>query len=219
MPLRIALYDLDNTLYPFTSGVMDLINERINMFVQQRLLLDLDAAMELRHTYFETYGTTLAGLQKHHAVIETEDYLTFVHDITLDALSDDTALLDAALRELPLQKVIFTNSPQEHASRVLQRLRLSDHFSHLLDIRAFEFAAKPHPLAYQTALRALGVAPEECVLFEDTIANLGPAKALGMTTVLIAPPSITQHPHADIVAEDVLTATRQVHAMLLKCVV
>ncbi|MBA3468259.1 MAG: hypothetical protein H0T53_01320 [Herpetosiphonaceae bacterium] len=37
-----------------------------------------------------------------------------------------------------------------------------------------------------------------------------------MTTVLIAPPGITEHIHADIVAEDVLTATRQVHAMLIR---
>lgn len=214
MPLRIALYDLDNTLYPFSSGIMELINERINKFVQQRLLLDQDAALQLRRQYFEQYGTTLAGLQKHHALIETEDYLSFVHDIALDALSDDTALLDAALRELPLQKVIFTNSPQEHANRVLRRLRLSDHFSHLVDIRALNFAAKPAPDSYQIVLRTLGATADACVLFEDTAANLAPAKALGMTTVLIAPAAITRHPHADIVAEDVLTATRRVQHLM-----
>src|SRR5688500_10406771 len=97
MPLRIALYDLDNTLYPHTVGLMDLINERINLFVQERLQLDLDAARELRHQYFQAYGTTLAGLQKHHNIVETEDYLSFVHDIALDLLTADSGELGLAL--------------------------------------------------------------------------------------------------------------------------
>jgi putative hydrolase of the HAD superfamily len=214
MPLRIALYDLDNTLYPHTVGLMDLINERINLFVQERLQLDPVAARELRHHYFQEYGTTLAGLQKHHSLVETEDYLNFVHDITLDLLTADSGDLGAALGALPLEKVIFTNSPREHAFRVLTRMGVGDHFSQILDIRAFEFAAKPHPNAYQVALRALGVEGSECVLFEDTPANLAPAKALGMTTVLIAPEGTPLHPDADWMVSDVLAATHRIHALV-----
>ncbi|HYF63402.1 MAG TPA: pyrimidine 5'-nucleotidase [Herpetosiphonaceae bacterium] len=214
MPLRIALYDLDNTLYPHTVGLMDLINERINLFVQERLQMDPAAAMALRHQYFQAYGTTLAGLQKHHSLVETEDYLNFVHDIALDLLTADSGELGAALGALPLEKIIFTNSPREHALRVLTRMGLHDHFSRIFDIRAFEFAAKPHPNAYQVALLALGASGEECVLFEDTPANLAPAKAVGMTTVLIAPEGTPLHPDADWMATDVLAATHRIHALV-----
>ena len=214
MPLRIALYDLDNTLYPFSSGLMELINERISQFVQDRLRLDREAAMDLRRRYFEQYGTTLAGLQRHHPPIETEDYLSYIHDIALDSLEGDSGELGALLGRLPLQKVIFTNSPREHASRVLQRLGIASHFSHLLDIRALEFMAKPHPNAYQTVLRTVGASGSECVLFEDTPANLAPAKALGMTTILIAPPGAPPHPDADLRTSDVLLATRHIYDLV-----
>ena len=48
--VNIALYDLDNTLYPFSSGVMDAINERISVFVEQRLQVERAQALVLRST-------------------------------------------------------------------------------------------------------------------------------------------------------------------------
>lgn len=208
MHLEVALYDLDNTLYPHASGLMEQVNERIVLFVQQRLQVPLDQARILRRSFYERYGTTLMGLQREHGPIDQEEYLRFVHDISLDAIDADQRL-DAALRDLPLQKVIFTNSPLEHATRVLQRLGLTQHFSHLVDIRALQFLSKPHDEAYQTVLRMLNVAPQACVLFEDTHINLRPAKALGMTTVLITD-SINSNgdfAHADYLVPNVLDAT------------
>ena len=219
MALRFALYDLDNTLYSHTTGVLDAINERISLFVQQRLQIDRDAAMILRQRYYEQYGTTFAGLQKHHSIVETEDYLTYVHDVALDLLTVDGGELGATLGALPLQKVIFTNSPREHATRILAHLGVADHFSHLFDLRVFEFVAKPHPTAYQFVLRTLGATGAECVLFEDTSANLAPAKALGMTTVLIAPTDTPIHPDADWMASGVLAATRRIHDLVAGAVI
>ena len=212
MTLRYALYDLDNTLYPHSSGLMELINERIGLFVQQFLQLSPEEAQALRHHYYHTYGTTLGGLQRHHDV-DQEQYLLFVHDIVLDALASDTNELKLALDRLPLYKVIFTNSPREHAERVLKRLDLLSHFDTIFDIRSVAFRGKPHDDAYFTVLQALGCHANECVLFEDTAVNLTTAKALGMMTVLITPDH-EPHPDADIVAPDVLTATTAVHDML-----
>lgn len=206
MTLRIALYDLDNTLYPFSAGLMEAINDRISLFVQQRLQINETEAMHLRHTFYETYGTTLAGLQKHYGNIDTETYLQFVHDITVEHMISADLQLYKVLESLPLQKVIFTNSPYEWASRVLKQLGISDHFSHLFDIRSFEFLAKPNRRAYDVALQTLKANGPECVLFEDTPGNLGPARQLGMTTVLISHETIS-HPDADWVFPDVVSAT------------
>ncbi len=214
MTLRIALYDLDNTLYPYSSGLMEAINERICRFVEDKLQLDRASAQALRRSYFERYGTTLAGLQQQHKHIQTEEYLTFVHDIALDSIIPDDGRLHTALLDLALQKVIFTNSPHEHASRVLSHLGIAMHFSHLLDIRAFDFQAKPHQRAYEIALRTLGVQGSECVLFEDTLINLAPAKALGMTTVLIHPDPALRHQHADWVFTDIVSATQHIQQII-----
>jgi putative hydrolase of the HAD superfamily len=45
-------------------------------------------------------------------------------------------------------------------------------------------ARKPDPLIYQLALGITQRAPEECIFIDDRPANLEPAKALGMRTIL-----------------------------------
>jgi putative hydrolase of the HAD superfamily len=95
------------------------------------------------------------------------------------------AELDAALARLPAVKAIFTNSPREHAERVLKAMGLAHHFEHIFDLRYFNFVAKPDPACYQHVLDILGVDGAEALLLEDTPRNLRPAKALSMTTILI----------------------------------
>jgi putative hydrolase of the HAD superfamily len=129
MAPHIALYDLDNTLYPYSSGLMQAIDSRIAAFVEARLHISAEEAAALRRSYFEQYGTTLRGLQHHHSSIDAEDYLTYVHDIAIDAFVVSDARLDAALGALSLEKVIFTNSPIEYARRVLDQMGITHHFS------------------------------------------------------------------------------------------
>jgi epoxide hydrolase-like predicted phosphatase len=47
---------------------------------------------------------------------------------------------------------------------------------------------KPDPAIYLLAASELGIAPGECVLADDTAANLPPAEALGMATVHFTDP-------------------------------
>jgi epoxide hydrolase-like predicted phosphatase len=48
--------------------------------------------------------------------------------------------------------------------------------------------AKPNPMIYQRALELANCAPEECIFIDDKAANLMPAMALGMTTILAENP-------------------------------
>jgi putative hydrolase of the HAD superfamily len=48
-----------------------------------------------------------------------------------------------------------------------------------------DYESKPQPGAYRRICQLLRVRPEECVLVEDNMRNLHPAKALGMVTVLV----------------------------------
>lgn len=185
MTIRAILFDLDNTLYPASSGVMQTIDRRIGEYVQQRLGLPEDEAAQLRHYLYTTYGTTLRGLQERHTGIETEEYLQFVHNIEIDKLLTFDAELDIALSRLHVPKVIFTNSPREHAERVLSAMQLTHHFERIFDLRCFNFIAKPDPSCYHYVLAELGVEGSEALLLEDTAQNLAPAKALDMTTILI----------------------------------
>ncbi len=63
---------------------------------------------------------------------------------------------------------------------------------------------KPHPACYVTAAQKLGVAPEHCVVFEDSDAGLHAAKDAGMYGVALARPGRPgqEYSRADIILSD-----------------
>lgn len=210
MALAAILFDLDGTLYSRSTGIQQALDERMNIYVQRVTGCTPEEAPVLRRSWFIRYGTTLAGLQREYH-IDVEDYLRVIHDIRLETFLARDRELDALLDQLDLRRAIFTNSPAEHAARVLRTLGVAQHFPLIFDIRFFEFQPKPGLTAYTRALDALGVAASETLLIEDTPQNLPPARELGMRTILIdeqgahSPDGI-----ADYVAPDIRAALRVV---------
>jgi putative hydrolase of the HAD superfamily len=182
--MRVILFDLDNTIYPLGSGVMELISQRISRFMAEQMGLPPDEVNRLRHDYWVQYGTTLRGLQIHYGV-DPEEYLAFVHDIPVEDLLHPDPELDWMLAELAPEKTIFTNATTEHARRVLRALGVERHFSRVFDIRFLDYRSKPNEDAYRRVLDALSVAADQCLLVEDSARNIEPARALGMKTVLV----------------------------------
>jgi len=184
--LRFALFDVDDTLYPSHSCLWDVIGERITTYMIERVGIDPRVVNELRKHYLESFGTALNGL-RHDYGIDADDYLQYVHDLPLDQYLRPDPALDAMLSRIPLEKVIFTNSDAAHSTRVINRLGVAHHFApaRLIDIRALEFTNKPDPLAYQKALTLLNATADECVFADDALRNLRPAKAIGMTTIVV----------------------------------
>ena len=207
MPVTTVLFDLDNTIYPASSGLMKGIDVRINEYVKNLLGLDEQDSLRIRKQYYVEYGTTLHGLQRHHSV-DADHYLEYVHDIAIESFLASDAELDHLLASLQATKAIFTNSPVGYARRVLQVLGIERHFSHIFDIRFSGFQPKPDPAVYQSVLDALNVEGHAALLVEDTAKNLAPARALGMTTILIGEPDDTSVALADYVVPDVLAAIR-----------
>ena len=182
--IRTILFDLDDTLYPRQAGIMEQIRALMLRYLQTRFNLSPKEADALRRQYFLTYGTTMRGLQINHHV-DPNEFLDFVHDIPLQEFLQPNAELGQVLDAIPLQKVIFTNASREHAERVLDLLGVRHQFSEIIDVRDMDFESKPQPVAYRRICEILNVRPEECLLVEDNVRNLRPAKALGMTTVLV----------------------------------
>jgi len=182
--IKYILFDLDDTLYSKKTGLMAAIGERIHQYIQETVGLEPAAARDLRRHYLQTYGTTLKGLQVHYNV-DTEEYLTYVHDVPLDDYIQPDEALDRVLAEIQAEKIVFTNATTEHAHRVLRFLGVEHHFSRIVDLRATNYENKPRPGAYRCVLDILGARPEECLMVEDSVHNLRPAKEMGMVTVLV----------------------------------
>jgi len=181
---QTILFDLDDTLYPRQTGVMRQIGRRMVDYIRAEFHLSEDEALALRRNYFLAYGTTMRGLQINHQ-IDPNHFLDYVHDIPLEEFLSPNPRLDAVLSALPQRKVIFTNASREHAAAVLAVLGIDRHFERIIDIRDMDYQSKPHPAAYQRICELLAVRPEDCILVEDNLRNIEPARRLGMTTVLV----------------------------------
>ncbi len=177
------IFDLDNCLYPASTRLFDLIDERMGAYIQRLLDCDPAEARRVQKAHFHEHGTTLAGLMKHHAV-DPHHFLDDVHDIALDRIRIDPAL-ESGLGRLPGRKLIFTNGDAPYARRVLDRLGVAHHFEHLHDIHACELRPKPAAHGYELLVDQLGIDSARTVMVEDMAQNLAPAKRLGMTTVWV----------------------------------
>jgi pyrimidine 5'-nucleotidase len=185
MALDTLIFDLDDTLYPPTTGVWGAIGERINQFIVDNLALDSAEVKQVRDELFHTYGTTLRGLQIVYG-IDPYKYLNFVHNIPLETYLRPNPMLNRMLKQISNRKVIFTNSDQNHALRVLDRLGLDGVFERIIDVMDVTPFCKPQPEAFQQALKLLGNPdPTRCVLIDDSLRNINTASELGFHTILV----------------------------------
>ena len=181
--IRDWIFDLDNCLYPASSGLFTLIDERMGAYIQRLLDVDAEEARRVQKMHFHGSGTTLAGLMKHHDV-DPHHFMGEVHDIPLDRLARNDRLA-AALTRLPGRKFIYTNGNADYAWKVLDRLGLAAEVDHLHDIFAADLRPKPEAHGYEKLLGQFGIDPAQAVMVEDMVRNLAPAKRLGMTTVWV----------------------------------
>lgn len=181
------VFDLDNTLYPADIRLFDQIERRMTDYVMRTLEVDEPEADRLRRHYWETHGTTLAGLMREHG-IDPAPYLAEVHDIDLSAVLPHDALR-AAIAGLPGRKVVYTNGSREHARRVTAAVGLDGAFDRLYGFEDAAYVPKPEAAAFATVFARDGLDPARAAMFEDDHRNLAVPHALGMRTVLVGPRS------------------------------
>jgi putative hydrolase of the HAD superfamily len=177
------IFDLDNCLYPASTGLFSLIDERMGAYIQRLLGVEAAEAKRIQKAHFHAHGTTLAGLMKEHGV-DPHHFLEDVHAIPLDRVGSDQGLA-RGLGRLPGRKFLFTNGDAPYARRVLEAIGIGEHFEHLHDIHAAELRPKPDPHGYELLCARFGIDPHRACMVEDMAQNLRPAKALGMTTVWV----------------------------------
>ncbi|MEN6523543.1 MAG: pyrimidine 5'-nucleotidase [Anaerolineaceae bacterium] len=178
--------DLDDTVYPTSAGIWQLIQQRIFTYMEQVLGFPPAEVPTLRERLFTTYGTTLRGLQVEYHV-SMQDYLDYVHDLDLSEYLSPNPELRVALEGYSQTKWIFTNASAGHARNVLNVMELKNIFDGIIDVTDVEPYCKPHPQAYQIALHLAGnPLPRQCLLVDDRWQNLAAARDLGFQVVLIS---------------------------------
>jgi putative hydrolase of the HAD superfamily len=177
-------FDLDDTLYPASSGLWPTLKERMNRYMIERMHIRAEDVPQLREKYFRTYGTTLRGLQANHSM-DVDDYLAYVHDVQLSDYIHPDPAQKRVLSQLPTRNLIFTNADANHARRVLRTLQLEDLFAGVLDINGMAPFCKPSPEAFAMAMeKAEESDPSKCVMIDDLPHTTRAAREMGLYSLL-----------------------------------
>ena len=179
MDFEAMVFDVDDTLYPPTSGVWEAVGVRIDKYIHEKLHIPDENVISLREDLFHKFGTTLRGLVELYNV-DPADYLEYVHDIDIDAYLQPNESLRDTLMLYPQRKIIFTNASLKHAERVISRLGLDGIFDQIVDIQSISPFCKPQPAAFQKAFEVSNIRnPQECIMIDDSILNLHAAQGSG----------------------------------------
>lgn len=138
-------------------------------------------------------GLTMNNVQKEEAAAQKNAwYVQYLHNL------DETALLPGSMEYLSLLQEnnirIALGSASKNSPLLLERLKIAVFFDAVIDGNAVT-AAKPDPEVFLKGAAALGLAPESCVVFEDSRAGIEAARSGGMKVIAIGKPEIL--PNAD----------------------
>ncbi|MDQ6952268.1 MAG: pyrimidine 5'-nucleotidase [Mariprofundaceae bacterium] len=183
--IKLAVIDLDNTLYAADNGVFARMDQRMTAFIADILKVSKDEANTLRIKYWRQYGSTLRGLMLHHNV-EPEGFLHDVHHIQAHEILQKNVRLNEVLSQLPMRKVIHTNGIDEHAESILCALGIRHHFSAIYDIRFHDYLPKPCLKTLKMLFEKEGVRPEQAWVVDDMEDNLTVAEQLGAKTCWVS---------------------------------
>ena len=191
MQIQTIFFDLDGTLYNDDSGLWDLLLERIQLFMRERVGIAENEISDTRKAYLKQYGTTLRGLHIHYNV-DPQEYLEYVHDLPIEERIHKNHDLEHMLKQLKQIKWIWTNASTAHAERVLNALGVRGYFRGIVDIERMAFQNKPQLSAYTIAMDdAKQLEAKRSLFIDDRVENLAPAKNLGAKTILVG----TKEPH------------------------
>ncbi|MFM2088193.1 MAG: hypothetical protein RLZZ237_3062 [Pseudomonadota bacterium] len=139
--------------------------------------------------------------------------------------------LGTLLKRLPGRKILLTNAPQRYSSDVMRHLGLSRHFSHHVAIEAMhvhrQLRPKPSTLMLRKLLRKHHIRPSNCILVEDTLANLKGAKKIGLRTAWVTqylkmadpigvarlPKALNRPAYVDVKVKSVRHLVRRLHRL------
>lgn len=103
----------------------------------------------------------------------------------LQAVPEVVEHIDAQHGRIPF--AVVSGSERDSVIRSLTAVGLLDRFPILVGHEDYT-RSKPAPDAFLVAAERLGVAPEDCLVFEDTAMGIAAATAAGMASVRVPPP-------------------------------
>lgn len=180
--LKAILFDLDGTLADTDS---------IHFAVWQDILVRFD--LDIDRTF---YRQRISGRTNSKIIKDIIPQLTLEEAWKLATEKEETYRrianslrptpgLDRLIKltdDIPLQRAVVTNAPEDNAGYMLKILHLTSTFPIVVMAKDAP-PGKPDPAPYQLALERLGVHHQDAIVFEDSFAGIKSAVSAGIYTI------------------------------------
>ena len=141
-------------------------------------------------------GVTLPNILEKYFADKPELWKKIADETVIFECNMDFCFINGAKEFLEYLKknnyklALVTSSPQAKMDVALKKMKLENTFDAVFTATQITHG-KPNPMCYLTAAANLGFSPDECVVFEDSIAGLqagrnAGAKVVGLSTTLPA---------------------------------
>lgn len=128
---------------------------------------------------------------------KNDDYLSYIAGMDAsEILPDATKVLDFLTQR---KQPIALGSASKNAPGILHRVNLFDRFNAIVDGNDVT-KAKPDPEVFLKAAEALHIKPEDCIVFEDSLAGIQAANSANMISIGMGDPTVLRD--ADFVFKD-----------------
>lgn len=183
--IKYWIFDLDDTLYPKSSGLDKVIQDALTQYIANYLKISDAEARELCVGYYQKYGSTICGLME-TTDIKPRKFVREVHqNLDLSVITPNPRLSEA-LANTHGKKYIFTNGSYCHGLRVCKKLGIEKNISGFFGAQSTNFIPKPDPRAFEEFFARYQIDPKVSIFFDDSFRNLETISKMGTRTVWIA---------------------------------
>ncbi|KLV03467.1 2-deoxyglucose-6-phosphatase [Photobacterium aquae] len=213
--LQAAVFDMDGLLVdsePFWQQAQVEIFSSLGVNITTE---DTHQTMGLRIDQVVEYWYAKQPWQEHSISAVTDMVVLRVEELVKEHKPMLPGVIEAiaACEAAGLKIALASSSPMQLITSTLAALSLEDKFSAVLSAETLRYG-KPHPEVYINAADALGVAPQHCIAFEDSVNGLLAAKAAQMKGIAVPDAAYANDPRWAI-ADKKLNSLLEVNTQLL----
>jgi len=207
MDVKAFIFDLDGTLIDsemlWVAAMVAYLADHGCVTSRQEMM-----KVVVGHSWFDIYRKVIALAPQLSTVTIQEMalqlrsyYIKQCEDSGSILIPTSVSLLKALAKDYPV--IIVSGSPHNDVENAVRLMEAEANVKFVLGAEDYP-RGKPAPDGFLLGAKKLGVAPNHCVVFEDSTAGVRSAKAAGMYCVALSRP--TEHPQdispADWVLED-----------------
>ena len=213
--LQAAVFDMDGLLVdsePFWQQAQVDIFTSLGVKI---CIADTHQTMGLRIDQVVEFWFSKQPWETHNTETVTDMIVARVEELIKEHKPMLPGVIEAisVCEEVGLKIALASSSPMRLIKSTLEALSLESKFSAVLSAEALRYG-KPHPEVYINAADALGVAPQSCIAFEDSVTGLLAAKAAQMKGVAVPDPAFAMDPRFAI-ADRKLSSLLEVNEQLI----